>query len=173
MKKFLILVFSFLIFGCETQNVEIQKSGGIWNLNDGVFNADGQSKKAIIGSDEDLEIAMEFFNAYKEMNPQRMVELSADIIKFHPADIPGIVDVDATNTKFIEERQSTFEKVERTVVNVTPIAVEGSENYTVVEINFNETITHKNGELSSAHYFERIHVENKKVTRVVQWKRPM
>jgi hypothetical protein len=116
---------------------------------------------------------MDFFYAYEQLEPEKMVSLSEDVIKFHPGDLAGVFDVDASNTDFINERQSTFKSIERTVVNVTPLAVEGSKNYTVVEINFTEIITHKDGSSTSAHYFERIHVENKKVNRVVQWMRPM
>jgi len=142
-------------------------------LNDGVFNDDGKSKKAIIGSEKDVEIAMELFDAYTNLDSQRMVELSEDIVKFHPAEIAGIIDVDASNTSFIDQIQSTFESIDRTVHNVTPIAVEGSDNYTVVGINYTQVITHKDGSISSGHYFERIHVENEKVVRIVQWMRPL
>jgi len=174
MRQILSLLFLLAIFtGCQDQNVNVQKSAGIWNLNDGVFNADGTSKKAIIGSEKDLEIAMELFDAYTNLNSQRMVDLSADVVKFHPGEMAGIIDVDATNTAFIDQIQSTFKSINRTVYNVTPIAVEGSENYTVVEINYSQVITHKDGSTSSGHYFERIHVENEKVVRIVQWMRPM
>ena len=142
-------------------------------MNDGVFNDDGNSKKAIIGSEKDVEIAMELFDAYTNLDSQRMVELSEDIVKFHPAEIAGIIDVDASNTSFIDQIQSTFESIDRTVHNVTPIAVEGSDNYTVVGINYTQVITHKDGSISSGHYFERIHVENEKVVRIVQWMRPL
>jgi ketosteroid isomerase-like protein len=116
---------------------------------------------------------MELFDAYTNLDSQRMVELSEDIVKFHPAEIAGIIDVDASNTFFIDQIQSTFESIDRTVHNVTPIAVEGSDNYTVVGINYTQVITHKDGSISSGHYFERIHVENEKVVRIVQWMRPL
>jgi nucleosome binding factor SPN SPT16 subunit len=106
------------------------------------------------------------------MELEKMVELSEDIVKFHPGDIAGVFDVDASNTDFLTERQSNFESIKRTTHNVTPIAVEDSENYTVVSINFTEEITYKDGSTSSTHYFERIHVVNDKVNRVVQWMRP-
>ena len=138
-----------------------------------MFNDDGKSKKAIIGSEKDVEIAMELFDAYTNLDSQRMVELSEDIVKFRPAEIAGIIDVDASNTSFIDQIQSTFESIDRTVHNVTPIAVEGSDNYTVVGINYTQVITHKDGSISSGHYFERIHVENEKVLRIVQWMRPL
>ena len=160
-----------IFIGCKDQNISVQKSGGIWNLNDGVFNADGTSKKAVIGSEKDHEIAIELFDAYTNLNSQRMVELSADVVKFHPGEMAGIVD--ASNTEFIDQIQSTFKSIGRTVYNITPIAVEGSENYTVVGINYSQVITHKDGSTSSGHYFERIHVENEKVVRIVQWMRPM
>ena len=95
------------------------------------------------------------------MELDKMVELSEDIVKFHPGNLAGVVDVEL--------------QIKRTLHNVTPmypIAVEGSENYTVVSINFTEEITYKDGSTSSDHYFERIHVVNGKVNRVVQWMRP-
>ena len=116
---------------------------------------------------------MELFHAYTNLDSQRMVELSADIVKFHPAEMAGIIDVDASNTDFIDQIQSTFESIDRTINNITPIAVEGSDNYTVVGINYTQVITHKDGSISSGSYFERIHVENEKVVRIVQWMRPM
>jgi len=116
---------------------------------------EGTSPKAVIGSESDLEIAMAFYSAYGDMELDKMVELSEDIVKFHPGNLAGVVDVE-----------------KRTLHNVTPIAVEGSENYTVVSINFTEEITYKDGSTSSDHYFERIHVVNGKVNRVVQWMRP-
>lgn len=174
MKQLIFFVLGLTLISCSTKTTtEFPKSGGIWHLSDGIFNSDGTSKKAVIGEDSDLKIAMDFFYAYEQLEPEKMVSLSEDVIKFHPGDLAGVFDVDASNTDFIDERQSTFESIERTVVNVTPLAVEGSKNYTVVEINFTEVITHKDGSSTSAHYFERIHVENKKVNRVVQWMRPM
>lgn len=76
---------------------------------------------------------MEFFNAYADLNPQRMVELSEDIVKFHSGDVAGVFNVDSSNTDFLVQRQSNFESMDRTIINITPLAVEGSENYTVVE----------------------------------------
>ena len=169
-KKILSLIFfTIILSGCGDQNVNVQNSGGFWHEIDGV----GTIKKAIIGSEKDIGIAMEFFDAYTNLNSQRMVDLSADVVKFHPGEMAGIIDVDATNTAFIDQIQSTFKSINRTVYNVTPLAVEGSENYTVVEINYSQVITHKDGSTSSGHYFERIHVENEKVVRIVQWMRPM
>ena len=161
-----LIMLSVILMGCENQNMNVQNSGGIWQF------ADGTSKKAIIGSEKDVEIAMELFDAYTNLDSQRMVELSADIVKFHPAEMAGIIDVDASNTAFIDQIQSTFESIDRTVNNITPITVEGSDNYTVVGINYTQVITHKDGSTSSGHYFERIHVENEKVVRIVQWMRP-
>ena len=169
-KKILSLIFfTIILSGCCDQNVNVQNSGGFWHEIDGVVTI----KKAIIGSEKDLGIAMEFFDAYTNLNSQRMVDLSADVVKFHPGEMAGIIDVDATNTAFIDQIQSTFKSIDRTVRNVTPLAVEGSENYTIVGINYTQVITHKDGSTSSGHYFERIHVENEKVVRIVQWMRPM
>ena len=113
MKQILSLLFLLAIFtGCQDQNVNVQNSGGVWYLKDGIFNADGTSKKAIIGSEKDVEIAMKLFHAYTNLDSQRMVELSADIVKFHPAEMAGIIDVDASNTDFIDQIQSTFESID-------------------------------------------------------------
>ena len=172
-KKILSLIFfTIILSGCGDQNVNVQNSGGFWHEIDDVFDGVGTIKKAIIGSEKDLGIAMEFFDAYTNLNSQRMVDLSADVVKFHPGEMAGIIDVDATNTAFIDQIQSTFKSIDRTVRNVTPLAVEGSENYTIVGINYTQVITHKDGSTSSGHYFERIHVENEKVVRIVQWMRP-
>ena len=173
MKKFKSLIMiAVILMGCENQNMNVQNSGGVWYLKDGIFDADGTSKKAIIGSEKDVENAMELYHAYTNLDSQRMVELSADIVKFHPAEIAGMIEVDASNTAFIDQIQSTFESIDRTINNITPIAVEGSDNYTVVGINYTQVITHKDGSISSGSYFERIHVENEKVVRIVQWMRP-
>ena len=53
------------------------------------------------------------------MNLDLMIELSEDIVKFHPGDMAGVFDVDASNTDFLIERQSTFESIKRTTHNVT------------------------------------------------------
>ena len=172
MKKILLLIVLTISLGCETKTVEIQKSGGVWYLGGDDQFPEGRSPKAVIGSDDDVEIALAFYNAYGDMELEKMVELSEDIVKFHPGDIAGVFDVDASNTDFLTERQSNFESIKRTTHNVTPIAVEDSENYTVVSINFTEEITYKEGSTSSTHYFERIHVVNNKFNRVVQWMRP-
>ena len=51
MKKFKSLIMiAVILMGCENQNMNVQNSGGVWYLKDGIFNADGTSKKAIIGS---------------------------------------------------------------------------------------------------------------------------
>ena len=168
MKKLILLFIVTTFISCDTKTIEINKEGGTWNA----WDESGVSKKATIGSESDLEIAMAFYNAYGDMELEKMVELSEDIVKFHPGDIAGVFDVDASNTDFLTERQSNFESIKRTTHNVTPIAVEDSENYTVVSINFTEEITYKDGSTSSTHYFERIHVVNDKVNRVVQWMRP-
>ena len=51
-------------------------------------------------------------------------------------------------------------------VNYLEIGVYQGQNIRKVEIE------HKDGSSSSQHYFERIHVVNGKVNRVVQWMRP-
>ena len=45
-------------------------------------------------------------DAYENMDPATMVEMTTDTVKFHPADVGGIFDVDMTNTDFIVARQA-------------------------------------------------------------------
>jgi translation elongation factor EF-Ts len=168
MKKLILLFIVATFISCDTKTLEINKEGGSWNA----WDESGVSKKATIGSESDLEIAMAFYNAYGDMELDKMVDLSEDIVKFHPGNLAGVVDVNTSNTDFVAERQSTFESIKRTLHNVTPISTVGSENYTIVSINFTEEITYKDGSTSKDHYFERIHVSNGKVNRVVQWMRP-
>ena len=111
MKKISLLFIVLLFTGCETKTIEIQKSGGVWVMGGDNQFQEGSSPKAVIGSDSDLEIAMAFYNAYADMELDKMVELSEDVVKFHPGDIAGVVDVDTSNTDFIVERQSTFESI--------------------------------------------------------------
>ena len=117
-KKILSLIFfTIILSGCGDQNVNVKNSGGFWHEIDGV----GTIKKAIIGSEKDLGIAMEFFDAYTNLNSQRMVDLSADVVKFHPGEMAGIIDVDATNTAFIDQIQSTFKSINRLEINIEEI----------------------------------------------------
>ena len=133
------MVASFI--SCDTKTIEVQKSGGVWHMGGDDQFQEGTSPKAVIGSESDLEIAMAFYSAYGDMELDKMVELSEDVVKFHPGDLAGVVDVDTSNTDFVVERQSTFESIKRTLHNVTPISTVGSENYTIVSINFTEEIT--------------------------------
>ena len=55
------------------------------------------------GDQKDYDLVKKFLDAYENMDPQGMVDLSADTVKFHPADIAGVFDVDMTNTDFIVE----------------------------------------------------------------------
>jgi hypothetical protein len=50
-----------------------------------------------------------------------MVDLSADVVKFHPGEMAGIIDVDATNTAFIDQIQSTFKSINRLEINIEEI----------------------------------------------------
>ena len=92
MKKILLLIVLTISLGCETKTVEIQKSGGVWYLGGDDQFPEGRSPKAVIGSDDDVEIALAFYNAYGDMELETMVELSEDIVKFHPGDIAGVFD---------------------------------------------------------------------------------
>ena len=51
-----------------------------------------------------------------------MVEMMADTVKFHPADIGGVFDVDMTNTDFIvNERQSNWDSISRDYIFIMPL----------------------------------------------------
>ena len=52
------------------------------------------------GDKKDSDIVKKFMDAYENMDPELMVEMTEDTVKFHPADIAGTFDVDMTNTKF-------------------------------------------------------------------------
>ena len=56
-------------------------------------------------------------DAYENMDPDLMVQMTADTVKFHPADIPGTFDVDMTNTNFIVERQSGWDSISKIILH--------------------------------------------------------
>ena len=82
MKKILLLSVLAAFISCETKTVEVEKSGGVWYLGGDDQFPEGRSPKAVIGSDDDVEIALAFYNAYGDMNLDLMIELSEDIVKF-------------------------------------------------------------------------------------------
>ena len=119
MKKLIILFISLSFLGCETNNVEVQKSAGEWMME----GSQNQGKKYIMGDDDDADLAMKFMDGYENMDPQTMVDLSADIVKFHPGDVAGVFDVDMTNTDFIVERQKDMDSVSRNYIFIMPLKI--------------------------------------------------
>ena len=111
-------------------------------------------------------------DAYENMDPNLMVEMTADTVKFHPADIAGTFDVDMTNTNFIVERQSGWDSISRNYAYIMPLKIENSKDRVVTTV-FSEIRYKKDGSTDSNNFYERIYLnENDKVTRVVQFSRP-
>jgi hypothetical protein len=129
-------------------------------------------KGYMAGDQKDLETVKIFMDAYENMDAQLMVEMSADTVRFHPADLGGIFKIDMTNTKFIEERQSNWDSIIRDYIYFMPLKMEGSKN-SVVTTMFTETRFLKNSTQESINFYERLYLnENSKIVRVVQYSRP-
>jgi hypothetical protein len=145
-----------------------EKIAGQW-LMDGSPN---YGKGYMAGDQKDLETVKIFMDAYENMDAQLMVEMSADTVRFHPADLGGIFKIDMTNTKFIEERQSNWDSITRDYIYFMPLKMEGSKN-SVVTTMFTETRFLKNSTQESINFYERLYLnENSKIVRVVQYSRP-
>jgi hypothetical protein len=145
-----------------------EKIAGQW-LMDGSPN---YGKGYMAGDQKDLETVKIFMDAYENMDAQLMVEMSADTVRFHPADLGGIFKIDMTNTKFIEERQSNWDSIIRDYIYFMPLKMEGSKN-SVVTTMFTETRFLKNSTQESINFYERLYLnENSKIVRVVQYSRP-
>jgi hypothetical protein len=168
MKKLIILLISLSFIGCDKNNVEAQKSAGEWMME----GSQNQGKKYIMGDDVDVDLAMKFMDGYENMDPQTMVDLSADIVKFHPGDLAGVFDVDMTNTDFIVERQKDMDSVSRNYIFITPLKMEGT-SVRFVQTSFNETTYLKDGSSKSVGVYEKLYINtDNKISRVVQWHRP-
>ena len=174
MKIKALILFSILCFtSCmnNTKNepqVANEKIAGQW-LMDGSPN---YGKGYMAGDQKDLETVKIFMDAYENMDAQLMVEMSADTVRFHPADLGGIFKIDMTNTKFIEERQSNWDSIIRDYIYFMPLKMEGSKN-SVVTTMFTETRFLKNSTQESINFYERLYLnENSKIVRVVQYSRP-
>ena len=122
MKKTIIIILSITIFSCEQNTVEVSKSAGEWMMQGSV----NQGKKYVMGDDKDADLVKEFMDAYEDMNAEKMVQMSADTVKFHPGDLPGVFDVDMTNTDFISERQKDWDSIKRRYAFIMPINMDGS-----------------------------------------------
>ena len=168
MKKTIIILLSITSFSCEQNTVEVSKSAGEWMMQGSV----NQGKKYVMGDDKDADLVKEFMDAYEDMNSEKMVQMSADTVKFHPGDMPGVFDVDMTNTDFISERQKGWDSIKRTYAFILPINMDGS-TVRFVETSFNETTYSKDGSSESKGVYERLYINKQdKISRVVQWHRP-
>ena len=173
MKKITYLFFlSFIILCCESQsNKDISnedKIFGEWLRKGNSWTGNG----FMAGDKKDSDIVKKFMDAYENMDPDLMVQMTADTVKFHPADIAGTFDVDMTNTNFIVERQSGWDSISRNYVYIMPLKMEDSKDRVVTTV-FSETRYIKDGSTDSNNFYERIYLNEKdKVTRVVQFSRP-
>ena len=173
MKKTIYLfLLSFVILYCESpSNNEVankDKIFGKWLRKGYTWTGNG----FIAGDKKDSDIVKKFMDAYEKMDPNLMVEMTADTVKFHPADIAGTFDVDMTNTNFIVERQSGWDSISRNYAYIMPLKIENSKDRVVTTV-FSEIRYKKDGSTDSNNFYERIYLnENDKVTRVVQFSRP-
>ena len=173
MKKTIYLfLLSFVILYCESpSNNEVSnkdKIFGEWLRKGYSWTGNG----FVAGDKKDSDIVKKFMDAYENMDPNLMVEMTADTVKFHPADIAGTFDVDMTNTNFIIERQSGWDSITRNYVYIMPLKMEDSKDRVVTTV-FSEIRYKKDGSTDSNNFYERIYLnENDKITRVVQFSRP-
>ena len=167
MKKLLILILIIPILSCETNTIEIEKTAGEW------YRGGWKGKKFQLSDDKYVDLAKKFMDAYENMDPATMVEMTTDTVKFHPADLAGIVDVDMTNTDFIVARQAPIDSINRNYTFLLPIKLEETST-TIIETHFREDRYLKTGETESVLLFERlIFNADDKINRVVQWMRPV
>ena len=173
MKKTIYLfLLSLVTLYCESpSNNEVtnkDKIFGKWLRKGYTWTGNG----FIAGDKKDSDIVKKFMDAYENMDPNLMVEMTADTVKFHPADIAGTFDVDMTNTNFIVERQSGWDSISRNYAYIMPLKIENSKDRVVTTV-FSEIRYKKDGSTDSNNFYERIYLnENDKVTRVVQFSRP-
>ena len=167
MKKiFSIFIILIISISCNTP-VEYEKIGGEW-LREGSRLGKGY----MIGDQKDSELVKKFLDAYENMDAKLMVDLSADTVKFHPADIGGVFDVDMTNTDFIVERQSNWDSISRDYIFIMPINLEDSDGR-IVTTAFSETRYIKDGSTETNIFYERLSInEQDQIDRVVQYSRP-
>ena len=167
MKKILSLFIIATAFTSCDNSVESDKIAGKWLMDGSRFE-----KGYMAGDQKDYDLVKKFLDAYENMDPQGMVDLSAETVKFHPADIGGVFDVDMTNTDFIAERQSNWDSISRDYIFIMPLKMEDSKNR-VVTTAFTETRYIKDGTSESINYYERLYInEQDKIMRVVQYSRP-
>ena len=167
MKKLLSLFIIAIVFTSCNTSVESEKIAGKWLLDDSRFE-----KGYMAGDQKDYDLVKQFLDAYENMDPQGMVDLSADTVKFHPADAAGVFDVDMTNTDFIVERQSNWDSISRDYIFIMPLNMEDSEGR-LVTTAFTETRYIKDGSTETIIFYERLYIdEQDQIARVVQYSRP-
>tara|TARA_Y100000816_G_scaffold292011_1_gene285407 strand:- start:5251 stop:5748 length:498 start_codon:yes stop_codon:yes gene_type:complete len=164
MKKLLILLLIIPFLSCETNT---EKMAGEW------YRGAWKGKKFQLADDKYVDLAKKFMDAYENMNPSTMVEMTTDTVKFHPADVAGVFDVNMTNTDFIVARQAPMDSINRNYTFLLPIKLEET-NTTIIETHFREDRYLKTGETESVLLFERLLFnQDDKISRVVQWMRPV
>ncbi len=165
-KVFSIFIALIILTSCNN-SVESEKIFGEW-LREGSRLGKGY----MIGDKKDSDLVKKFMDAYENMDAQLMTEYSADTVKFHPADIGGVFDVDMTNTDFIVERQSNWDSISRDYIFIMPLNLEDSDSR-IVTTAFTETRYIKDGSTETNIFYERLSInEQDQIVRVVQYSRP-
>ena len=172
-KTFYLLMFSLALVYCENLSKSAESANSNTVFGEWLFQGRTWTGKGFLAGDKkDTEIVKKFMDAYENMDPDLMVEMTTDTVKFHPADIAGTFDVDMTNSNFIIERQSNWDSISRDYVYIMPLKMEDSKIRVVTTV-FSETRYVKDGSKDSHTFYERIYLnKNDKVSRVVQYSRP-
>ena len=89
MKKIITLLIVATLISCETKTVEVDKVAGQWLIEG---NRLGMGYSA--GDQSDADFAMKFMDAYVNKDPQSMIEMSADTVKFQNEDEVGVLEFD-------------------------------------------------------------------------------
>ena len=171
--KILSLLMILSAISCSTNSenekpITKAKIAGQWLMN----GSKNYGKGFMAGDQKDLETVKVFMDAYENMDAETMVEMSADTVRFHPADLAGVFKIDMTNTDFIVERQSNWDSISRDYIYLMPLKIEGSNN-SVVTTMFTETRFVNDGTQESTNFYERLYLnEESKIVRVVQYSRP-
>ena len=167
MKKIITLLIVATLISCETKTVELDKVAGQW-----LIEGDRLGLGYSAGDQSDADFVMKFMDAYVNKDPQSMIEMSADTVKFHPADVGGVFDVDTSNTDFIVERQKNWDSLTRDYVFIMPMKLEGSKARVVATV-FNEKRYVNDGNVESINFYERLYINaDDKIFRIVQYSRP-
>ena len=172
-QTFYLIMFSIILVYCENESKSIVNSDTDTVFGESLVQGRSWTGKGFLAGDKkDTEIVKKFMDAYENMDPDLMVEMTTDTVKFHPADIAGTFDVDMTNSNFIIERQSNWDSISRDYVYIMPLKIEDSKNRVVTTV-FSETRYIKDGSTDSQIFYERIYLnKDDKVSRVVQYGRP-